>query len=231
MPWCRRPAARCPRCCSDPGMRADVTAVDEPLAAVPPQQHPRTRDHRRLGPRAARPEAAAVQPQVRRSSVRRQSVRDDRSVLDGAGAAPAGTADYQVWDKAATIEFVAPAREHVFAGFQLDDHAVARLRSEAASGGDKVLYWFETEVATASGEVVVRVRKQLCVRPKPRSRPSRPRSATLSEGRRGRGDWHFSCMQIAGGVRPGIDRSGGMAARVAGRAWNAVHGQRTVSAK
>lgn len=139
--------------------------------------------------------------------------------------------DYYVWDKAATIEFVAPAREHVFAGFQLDDHAVARLRSEAASGGDKVLYWFETEVATASGEVVVRVRKQLCVRPKPRSRPSRPRSATLSEGRRGRGDWHFSCMQIAGGVRPGIDRSGGMAARVAGRAWNAVHGQRTVSAK
>ena len=79
--------------------------------------------------------------------------------------------DYYVWDKAAAIEFVAPAREHVFAEFHLDDDAVARLRSEAASG-DKVLHWFGTEVATASGEVVARVRKQLYVRLKPRSRPS-----------------------------------------------------------
>ena len=79
--------------------------------------------------------------------------------------------DYYVWDRAATIEFVAPAREHVFAEFHLGEEAIARLRIETASG-DKVLHWFETEVATASGEVVARVRKQLYVRLKPRARPS-----------------------------------------------------------
>lgn len=81
--------------------------------------------------------------------------------------------DYYVWDKTATIEFVAPAREHVFAEFHLDDDAVALLRREAACG-DKVLHWFETEVATASGEVVARVRKQLYVRLKPRARGAHP---------------------------------------------------------
>jgi hypothetical protein len=40
----------------------------------------------------------------------------------------------------------------------------------AAAGGEKVLRWFETEVTTASGEVVARVRKQLYVRLKPRVR-------------------------------------------------------------
>lgn len=80
--------------------------------------------------------------------------------------------DYYVWDKAAAIEFVAPAREHVFAEFHLDEAAVALLRSEAACG-EKVLHWFETDVATASGEVVARVRKQLYVRLKPRARAAR----------------------------------------------------------
>jgi hypothetical protein len=46
---------------------------------------------------------------------------------------------------------------------------VDELRT-AAAAGDKVLRWFETEVATASGEVVARVRKQLYVRLKPKAR-------------------------------------------------------------
>jgi acyl-coenzyme A thioesterase PaaI-like protein len=81
--------------------------------------------------------------------------------------------DYYVWDKAAAIEFVAAAREDVFAEFHLDDDAVTLLRREAASG-DKVLRWFDTEIATGSGEVVARVRKQLYVRLKPRARNARP---------------------------------------------------------
>jgi hypothetical protein len=40
----------------------------------------------------------------------------------------------------------------------------------AAAGGDKVLRWFETEVTTADGKVIARVRKQLYVRLKPRAR-------------------------------------------------------------
>jgi acyl-coenzyme A thioesterase PaaI-like protein len=77
--------------------------------------------------------------------------------------------DYYVWDKAAEIEFVKPAREQVYARFHLDDDAIAELRAAAASG-DKVLRWFETEVVTRSGETVARVRKQLYVRLKPRAR-------------------------------------------------------------
>ena len=77
--------------------------------------------------------------------------------------------DYYVWDKAGSIEFVAPGREDVYAHFHLDEPTVGELRA-AAAAGDKVLRWFETEVTTASGELIARVRKQLYVRLKPRQR-------------------------------------------------------------
>jgi len=79
--------------------------------------------------------------------------------------------DYYVWDKAGAIDFVAPGREHVYAHFRLDPAVVDELRA-AAAGGDKVLRWFDTDVVTASGEVVARVRKQLYVRLKPHARQS-----------------------------------------------------------
>ena len=77
--------------------------------------------------------------------------------------------DYYVWDQAGAIDFVAPGREDVYAHFHLDDAAVAELRA-AAAGGDKVLRWFDTDVVTASGAVIARVRKQIYVRLKPRAR-------------------------------------------------------------
>lgn len=77
--------------------------------------------------------------------------------------------DYLVWDKAGAIDFVAPGREDVHAHFHLDEAVVDELRAAAASGG-KVLRWFETEIKTASGEVIARVRKQLYVRLKLRKR-------------------------------------------------------------
>ena len=77
--------------------------------------------------------------------------------------------DYYVWDKAASIDFVAPGREDVHAHFRLDDATLDELRT-AAANGEKVLRWFDTEVVTAAGEVVARVRKQLYVRLKPRAR-------------------------------------------------------------
>jgi acyl-coenzyme A thioesterase PaaI-like protein len=77
--------------------------------------------------------------------------------------------DYYVWDKAGAIDFVAPGREDVYASFHLTGAMADELRA-AAAGGEKVLRWFETEVTTASGEVVARVRKQLYVRLKPRVR-------------------------------------------------------------
>jgi hypothetical protein len=73
--------------------------------------------------------------------------------------------DYIVWDQAAEIEFVAPGREDVFAEFRLDDAVLDELRGATADGG-KYLRWFETEVKTAAGELVARVRKRLYVRRK-----------------------------------------------------------------
>ena len=73
--------------------------------------------------------------------------------------------DYLVWDRAAEIEFVKAVREPVYAEFRLDDAVLAELR-DAAAGGERQLRWFEVPVATASGELVARVRKQLYVRRK-----------------------------------------------------------------
>lgn len=77
--------------------------------------------------------------------------------------------DYYVWDKAGSIDFVAPGREDVYASFHMDDATLDELR-QAAAGGEKVLRWFDTDIVTAAGEVVARVRKQIYVRLKPRAR-------------------------------------------------------------
>lgn len=77
--------------------------------------------------------------------------------------------DYYVWDKAGAIEFVAPGKEDVYAHFKLEPAVVDELRAAAASG-EKVLRWFETDVKTANGQVIARVRKQIYVRLKPRAR-------------------------------------------------------------
>ena len=74
--------------------------------------------------------------------------------------------DHFVWDKSAEFEFVKPGRGTVWTRFDLDDATLAGLR-QAASGGGKVLRWFENEILDAQGEVVARVRKQVSVRLKP----------------------------------------------------------------
>jgi acyl-coenzyme A thioesterase PaaI-like protein len=74
---------------------------------------------------------------------------------------------YIVWDKAAEIDFIAPGREDVYAQFRVDDAVLDEIRAATASG-DKYLRWFSTEVTTAGGDVIARVRKQLHVREKRR---------------------------------------------------------------
>ena len=73
--------------------------------------------------------------------------------------------DYVVWDSKAEIDFVAPGREAVFAEFRVDDAMLDEIRA-ATANGEKYLRWCETEVKTASGELIARVRKQLYVRRK-----------------------------------------------------------------
>lgn len=73
--------------------------------------------------------------------------------------------NYIVWDQAGEIRFVSPGREDVYAEFRLDDAVLDELRAATASG-EKCLRWFDTDIVTASGTVVAKVRKQLYVRRK-----------------------------------------------------------------
>jgi len=77
---------------------------------------------------------------------------------------------YLVWDKAATIDFIAPGKGDVYARFVLEESAVEEMRA-AAADGSKVLRWFEVDVKAADGTPIARVRKQLYVRLKPAQRP------------------------------------------------------------
>ena len=70
---------------------------------------------------------------------------------------------YVVWDKAATIDFLHPAKGTVTARFVLDEAAVAAAR-EATAGGDKFLPAYTVEVVDADGTVCARVEKTLYIR-------------------------------------------------------------------
>ena len=72
---------------------------------------------------------------------------------------------YIVWDRSAAIEFVEATKAPVFAEFTLGDATIDEIRAATAKG-EKYLRWFETEVRTAEGSTVARVRKEIYVRRK-----------------------------------------------------------------
>lgn len=73
------------------------------------------------------------------------------------------SADYVVWDKAASIDFVAPGRGRMRAEFQLADDDLATIRKMTASG-DKHLHVFKVDVVDEQKLVVARVDKVVYVR-------------------------------------------------------------------
>jgi hypothetical protein len=78
--------------------------------------------------------------------------------------------EYLVWDKAGSIEYVAPGRGTVRARFQLTEERLAEIRAQAA-GGEKVLPEFQVEIRHSHDDsLVALVRKTLYVRLKPRHR-------------------------------------------------------------
>lgn len=73
--------------------------------------------------------------------------------------------NYLVWDKAASIDFVAPGRSRMRAVFRLaQDDLDTILRMTA--GGDKHLHLFRADVTDTEGLVVARVEKIVYVRKK-----------------------------------------------------------------
>jgi len=71
--------------------------------------------------------------------------------------------DYVVWDKAASIEYLAPGRSRMRARFLLADEDLERIVRMTA-GGDKHLHLFNVDVVDEEGLVVARVEKIVYVR-------------------------------------------------------------------
>jgi acyl-coenzyme A thioesterase PaaI-like protein len=71
--------------------------------------------------------------------------------------------DYLVWDKAASIEFLAPGRSRMQARFVLTDDDLERIVRMTA-GGDKHLHLFNVDVTDEEGLVVAKVEKIVYVR-------------------------------------------------------------------
>lgn len=72
---------------------------------------------------------------------------------------------YRVWDKAGSIDYVAPGRGRVSARFDLLDDDVAQIRRMTESG-DKHLHVFNVDVRDDEGMLVARVEKVIYIRRK-----------------------------------------------------------------
>jgi acyl-coenzyme A thioesterase PaaI-like protein len=74
-------------------------------------------------------------------------------------------ANYLVWDKSASIEYVAPGRGRVRARFVLTQHDLDTILRMTAEG-DKHLHLFRVDVEDSEGLVVARIEKIVYVRKK-----------------------------------------------------------------
>jgi acyl-coenzyme A thioesterase PaaI-like protein len=73
--------------------------------------------------------------------------------------------DYLVWDKAGSIDHIAPARDRVWARLELGAAELDSIVRMTASG-DKHLHLFKVDIKDDDGMVVARVEKMVYVRRK-----------------------------------------------------------------
>jgi acyl-coenzyme A thioesterase PaaI-like protein len=71
--------------------------------------------------------------------------------------------DYLVWDKAGSIDYVAPVRSRVWARFELAEADLENIIRMTGSG-DKHLHLFRVDIKDDDGMVVARVEKMVYVR-------------------------------------------------------------------
>lgn len=74
-------------------------------------------------------------------------------------------AGYAVWDKAGSIDYVAPGRGRVWARFELNADDLAQV-IRMTDSGDKHLHLFKVDIKDGDGMVVARVEKIVYVRRK-----------------------------------------------------------------
>lgn len=75
--------------------------------------------------------------------------------------------DYYVWDKAGSIDYIAPGRGRVRATFRLEQADLDVILKMTAAG-DKHLHVFDVDIVDREGLVVAKVQKVVYVRKKPR---------------------------------------------------------------
>lgn len=75
------------------------------------------------------------------------------------------SSEYVVWDKSASIDYLAPGRGRVWARFELTESDLEHVRSMTETG-DKHLHLFTVDVRDADGMAVARVEKIVYVRRK-----------------------------------------------------------------
>lgn len=73
--------------------------------------------------------------------------------------------DYIVWDKGASIKYIAPGRTDVFCEFQLSEEQVEDIRAKAHELG-KYEPEFEVDVVDLEGNLIAKAFKKLYVKPK-----------------------------------------------------------------
>ncbi len=76
---------------------------------------------------------------------------------------------YAVTDKSATIEYVKPSVGAVFANFNITDHTLEKIKTDAELG-QPIFPEFDIEIRDSETETVARVKKTLYVRKKSTSR-------------------------------------------------------------
>lgn len=74
--------------------------------------------------------------------------------------------EYTVWDKGASIEFVAPGKGTVRARFRVDDDMIGDIIAKTADG-DKYEPVYPIDITDKNDQVVARIRKTLYIRQKP----------------------------------------------------------------
>jgi acyl-coenzyme A thioesterase PaaI-like protein len=73
------------------------------------------------------------------------------------------SSEYVVWDKSASIDYLAPGRGRVWARFELTEGDLEHIRTMTKEG-DKHLHVFSVDVRDADGLAVARVEKIVYVR-------------------------------------------------------------------
>ncbi|MGZ8994377.1 MAG: DUF4442 domain-containing protein, partial [Burkholderiaceae bacterium] len=74
-------------------------------------------------------------------------------------------AQYRVWDKSGSIDYIAPGRGRVWARFDLNEIDLEQIR-RMTEAGDKHLHLFSIDIKDDDGMVVARVEKVIYIRRK-----------------------------------------------------------------